>query len=53
MDLSNEALQLVVQSHRAFTAVASDMATEHGAVRSINGEVVTESELDDCTSQES
>ena len=54
MDLSYEALQLVVQSHRTFTAVASHMATEHRAVRSINGEVVTESEseLDDCTSKE-
>ena len=54
MDLSNEALQLVVQSHRAFTAVASDMATEHRAVQNINGEVITESEseLDDCTSKE-
>lgn len=50
-NLSKEELQFVVQSHRAFNAVACDMAQDDRIVRSINGEVVTdsESELDECT----
>ena len=53
-NLSKQALQLVVQSRRAFNAVACDMAEEDRAVRSINGEVVTESEseLDESISNE-
>jgi hypothetical protein len=39
--LSKEALQAVVQSHRAYIAIACDMAVGHRAVQSINGEVVT------------
>jgi hypothetical protein len=55
-NLSKEALQAVVQSHRAYVAIACDMAVGHRAARSINGEVVTESEseleLDECASKE-
>lgn len=44
--LSKQSLDLVVQSHRAFMAVSNDMTVEDRTARSINGEVVTESETE-------
>lgn len=50
--LSNEDLELVMQSHDAYVAAESDMIKDNRMVRAINGEVVSGSSASDCSDSE-
>ena len=47
MDFSQSQIEHIVQSHRAFEAAASESYEQERIARSINGEIVSESESDD------
>lgn len=47
LGFSKEQLELIVQSHRAFTAARSACYAQERVARSINGEIVSESEAED------
>ena len=47
LGFSQRHLELIVQSHRVFTAATSACYEQERMARSINGEVVSESESDD------
>lgn len=47
MSLSQSQIELTVLSHRAFEAAASESYEQERIARSVNGEIVTESDSDD------